>query len=351
MANSGKKITHEGELDLNGIKLPCYVLEDGTRILSARGMQTSLRLVDAEQGMAPAKIGGAAFTRFIGQNWFKELIISNERVEQFKAIVCYKGNQRINGYEATMLADFCDMMLDARNNGLLKYDRHRIVAAQCEILIRALAKVGIIALVDEATGYQYDREKDELQKILKAYIAPEILDWQKTFHDSFYREIFRLHKWNFTSNDIKKRPGVVGKYTNQFVYEMLPPGVLQKLRQVTPKSVNGNYIYKFHQSLTPETGREHLRNQLISVTTIMSISRSWQEFKDFFARKFGQTAINFDEPADEPTKDNSLPKSDFDNSLKGLLSVPPPNKDGKDKPDDEESDEQEPEEQEPEPVK
>ncbi|WP_179830321.1 P63C domain-containing protein [Spirosoma fluviale] len=261
-------------------------------------MQNSLKLVDVTTVSDTAKLTGAALTRFMGTKWFKSLIVNTNKLEHFKPIGCYKGNQRINGYEAVMLADFCDVMLDARNNGLIEKERQAVVAAQCEILIRAFAKVGIIALVDEATGYQYTREKNELQKILKAYVSEEILNWQKTFHDSFYREIFRLRKWNFTANDIKQRPSIVGKYTNQFVYEMLPPGVLQKLKQVTPKNANGNYIYKFHQSLTPETGREHLRNHLISVTTIMSIARNWQEFLDLFARKFGQTAIDFDDPVD-----------------------------------------------------
>mgnify|MGYP003561277120 CR=1 FL=1 len=52
--------------------------------------------------------------------------------------------------------------------------------------MRAFARVGITALVDEATGYQYERENDELQKILKAYISEELLPWQKRFPDIFY---------------------------------------------------------------------------------------------------------------------------------------------------------------------
>jgi len=54
--------------------------------------------------------------------------------------------------------------------------RQKIIADQCEILVRSFAKVGIIALVDEATGYQYEREKAELQVILKTYISEEILE-------------------------------------------------------------------------------------------------------------------------------------------------------------------------------
>jgi len=54
--------------------------------------------------------------------------------------------------------------------------RQEIIAEQCEILIRALAKVSIIALVDEATGYQRVRGEFELQKMLKAYISEETLE-------------------------------------------------------------------------------------------------------------------------------------------------------------------------------
>ena len=70
--------------------------------------------------------------------------------------------------------------------------------------MRAFARVGITALVDEATGYQYEREHDELQKILKAYISEELLPWQKRFPDIFYKELFRLNGWNYTVNGIKK---------------------------------------------------------------------------------------------------------------------------------------------------
>lgn len=70
--------------------------------------------------------------------------------------------------------------------------------------MRVFARVGITALVDEATGYQYDREKNELQKILKAYIAEDLLPWQKRFPDIYYKELFRLNGWDFTVNGIKK---------------------------------------------------------------------------------------------------------------------------------------------------
>jgi len=159
--------------------------------------------------------------------------------------------------------------------------------------MRSFAKVGIIALIDEATGYQYVRENNELQQILKAYVSEEILSWQKTFHDQFYKEIFRLKKWDFTAFGIKNRPGIVGTYTNQFIYSQLPKDVVEFIKDRTPKSETGGYKVRLHQSLTPDIGREHLRNQIIAVTTLMSVSRTWEEFKRLFERKYGQIELDF----------------------------------------------------------
>jgi hypothetical protein len=47
------------------------------------------------------------------------------------------------------------------------------------------ARVGIIALVDEATGYQEVRDHEALQEILKRYISEELLVWVRTFPMEF----------------------------------------------------------------------------------------------------------------------------------------------------------------------
>lgn len=80
------------------------------------------------------------------------------------------------GYDATILPNICDAVLAARDAGALRTDQLHI-AKQCEILVRGLARVGIIALVDEATGYQRDRTKDALAKILEAFIDKELQPW------------------------------------------------------------------------------------------------------------------------------------------------------------------------------
>jgi hypothetical protein len=290
------KITHEGEIKLGDSTIPCYVLEDGRRVLSGRSMQYALNMVDESQE------SGTRLARYLSQKTLEPFIYKNKTEDYFKPIVCYKGNSRINGYEATVLADICDAFLEARKHIELS-PRQQIIAEQCEILIRGFARVGIIALVDEATGYQYAREKDELQKIIDAYVAEELRPWQKTFPDVYYREIFRLRGWNFTVSGIKKRPGVVGRWTNKLIYEQLPKGVLQELKDKTPKTESGNYKTRFFQSLTSDIGEPHLQSQLNSVITLLQVSNNWEEFIEAFNRlvdrRRGQLELNVDDFSDK----------------------------------------------------
>lgn len=179
------QIKYEGTLDLGGFTLPCYVLEDGTRVLSGRKMQETLKVVDGN-------VSGTKLPQFLASSAFKPFIFNNKEAAHFEPIICYKGKQQINGYEATVLTDICEAVLSARRSGVKLTERQNIVANQCEILLSAFARIGIIALIDEATGYQNEREHFELQKILSAYISDEILKWQLTFTDDFYRQIYRL---------------------------------------------------------------------------------------------------------------------------------------------------------------
>lgn len=121
------------------------------------------------------------------------------------------------GYEATVLADLCDAVLEARKTVKLNYQQDHI-AARCEILVRSFARVGIIALVDEATGYQYDRARDALAKLLEAFVAKELQAWVKTFPADFYEQMFRLRGLDFPADTIK-RPQYFGVLTNDIVIQ------------------------------------------------------------------------------------------------------------------------------------
>lgn len=153
-------------------------------------------------------------------------------------------------------------------------------ADQCEILVRAFAKVGIIALVDEATGFQNVRGRDALARILEKFIAKEIRKWVKTFPADFYVELFRLRGWKFPTlpADQQKRPALVGMLTNNIVYERLAPGVLEELKRLTPRDDKGRLKTHYHRRLTEDLGHPRLREHLAAVIALMKASTTWDGF-------------------------------------------------------------------------
>lgn len=188
------------------------------------------------------------------------------------------------GYKAEILPLICDVYLQARDADALT-DSQKPMAVVADVLMRSLAKVGIDALIDEATGYQYDRDRDELQKILSAYISKEFLPWTKRFPDEFYIQMFRLKGWEYKG---KPKSPLVGKITNEIVYEQLPDGVLEELKRKTPKDeVSGNRTKRFHQSLTSDTGVPHLDKHIASLITLMRACDTWADFDKLYRKSFG----------------------------------------------------------------
>lgn len=178
-----------------------------------------------------------------------------------------------------MFVDLCKAYVDAKHEGVLKKDSQIAMADKLYAIMTAFAKTGLVAVIDEVTGYQYEREKDELQKLLSAYISEELLPWAKRFPDEFYKQMFRLKGWTYNG---KNRPQYVGKLTNQYIYDQLPDGVLEELKQKTPKSK------RLHQSLTEQVGVPHLDKQLQQTIALMKASDTWEEFEHLFNKAMGK---------------------------------------------------------------
>jgi hypothetical protein len=282
-----------GEIEIGQASLSCAVLEDGTRVLTQSDMMRALGrsrqakgrdYYDADVNM-PAFISAKNLKPFIP----KELGKTSSQIE-FKL----PSGQRAFGYRADLLPAVCEVYLKARDAGALVSSQEH-VAMQADMLIRGLAQVGIIALVDEATGYQRFRARDALSKILEEFIAKELQPWVPTFPDEFYEQLFRLRGLTFPRDKVK-RPQYFGHLTNNIIYKRLAPGVLEELKQSMPKTSSGNRKGALHQKLTPDMGHPKLREHLASVTTIMALSDGYEDFLDKLDRrhpKYGET-IQFD---------------------------------------------------------
>lgn len=284
MANILKSLA-DGILKIGDTELDVSVLDNGDRVITHSAVFRAL----GREPRGNSRID--QIPAFMDAKNLQSLISSDLQCLIKRVPYLDKNGKEKEGYKADILPLVADLYLKARDKEILTANQHD-TAKKAEMLIRSLARIGITALVDEATGYQYERERDELQKILKAYISEELLKWEKRFPDDFYKEIFRLNGWDFTVSGIKKRPGVIGKWTNTLIYNGLPAGVLQELKENTPKHA------RYHQRLTPDIGQPNLTAQIYKVIGIMQSSDNmqemWERFKKIKARE-QDDSVEFDE--------------------------------------------------------
>jgi len=268
-------------LKIGDIEIPCYILEDEKRVLYQRAMVTALGM---SRG-GSSKGGGDRLAIFVGGDRLKPYI-SSELLKVTKEPLKFKTptGQTAYGYEAETLAEICFAVLDAEKAGKLQKQQLHI-AKQCDILVKGFAIVGINALVDEATGYQQIREKRALAQILEKYIAKEYHAWTKTFPNEFYREMFKLKKWSFDPTSIR-RPSVIGRYTNDVIYERLAPGVLKELQIKNPTVKKGHRKRRHHQWLTGDVGHPKLREHIGGVMALMRASSTWDRFYRLLQRSY-----------------------------------------------------------------
>jgi hypothetical protein len=275
------KATHSGQLIIGDIRIPCFVIDNGARTVTTAGAVRAL-------GMRPGGIAGQLGV-FLSGNAISPFV-SKELLSRGRSpiVATIPTGAVAHLYDAMVIPEACKAVLAMRRAGVI-LPKQRHIAEQCELVLSALATVGIVALVDEATGYQSTRPGDALAKILEQFIHPELRPWAKTFPDEYYKQLFRLRGWSAKS--IKSRPGVVAKWTIDMVYDRLPPGVLEELRRVTPRDDSGHLKHRLHQRLTPQVGHPRLREHLHTVIALMRASSHWKGFKEVLNRALPKARI------------------------------------------------------------
>ncbi len=285
-ARAGKKplsqATHAGELKIGDLSIPCAVLDDGTRLLTQWGFYRAI----GRSGRPAAGWGSDVekVAPFLALDNLKPYVSSELAASKPIQFRVSRG-QKAWGYKAEFLPKVCEVYLKAREDGALLKSQLKFARA-CELLTRGLAHVGIIALVDEATGYQDDRAKDALAKILEQFIAKELRPYVKTFPTDFYKEMFRLRLWKWPDlpAEQRKRPILVGRLTDNVVYDRLAPGVKQRLKELVGRDDSGRLKHKMFQRLTDEIGDPKLREHLASVVALMKAADDWPQFMKMIDR-------------------------------------------------------------------
>lgn len=275
----------EHPLVLGDVEIPCYVLEDGTRVLSLRGLVSGLGISSGSTRSGESRISTFVEADVIKRHAKTDLTTALNTPIRF---LPPHGGRSAYGYPATLLADICEAVLAARSAEKLSPGQ-TAVANQCEVLVRGFARVGIIALVDEATGYQRDRAKDALAKILEAWVAKEIQPYVRAFPAEYYEEMFRLRGLPYPPDNPNFRPQYFGVLTNDIVYERLAPGLLEEIKKQAHKDQKKAHL---HRRLTQEVGHPRLKEHLASVVTAMKLSTDYGDFITKLNRvhpRFGDT--------------------------------------------------------------
>ena len=262
----------EGIAQFGDMEFRCAVLDDGTRVISGsefmrvmgiyRSGALSTRRGNDEELPLPLHLAFKNLRPYIMEDV--------ELVESLRTPIRYRdqGGSIGEGIPAQVLRRICNVWVRAQADRVLGPSQEKI-ADKAQILLNALADVAIIAIIDEATGYQKRRAQNALQAILAAYIAPELMPWQKRFPNFYYEQIYKVMGWKYDASSTL-RTAYVGKLTNKLIWDKLPPGVAEELRRLNPiDPTTGRRKRKHHQLLTDDVGHPHLQNQITAVTTLM----------------------------------------------------------------------------------
>ena len=285
------KATHEGTLPIGNVTLTVAVLENGQRIISqnavfkafGRPVRGGRNRGDQIEGKMPGLIDAKNLKPFI----------SNELMGVINPMIYidkYTGKEA-QGYDSSILALICEVYLDALkvhsvNKKPVLTSKQLPNAQAAEVLSRVLMKVSIIALIDEVTGYQNERVKDALEKIFNELLLEKAKKYVVTFPVDLYKEMFRLNGWDWKPENAQKRPGVIGKWTNDLIYDRMAPGLLEELERRNPKNEKGYRDHKHFSFLTDEIGEPKLREFFGGLKALMRANTTWRKFYDMVERAY-----------------------------------------------------------------
>jgi len=263
-----------GVLPIGEAELPVFVLNDGQRVISRTGAT----------GLLSDRKGGGNLENYLHVSALEKYIppdLSGLAVE----FTIHVTNKRVVGYSAETFLEICRAYVRALGDSALDTDRQKEIAVKASMFLAACAKVGLVALIDEATGYQYDRAADALRVKLKAYLAEEMRDWEKTFPDELWQEFGRLTNWK---GSVTQRPKYWGHLVTELVYTYLDPDVCKWLKENKPQPQKGR---NWHQWLTDQYGLRKLVQHIYTLIGVAKTCYSMRELRDKMAEMYGKTPV------------------------------------------------------------
>jgi hypothetical protein len=277
MSEKKKGLIHRGIIKIGDIEINCAVNEDGIRVISQTALNKAFSRPDGGAGRLPVIIDIKSLEPFISHDVAKR---ANNLIQV----------EEMKGFEAELIPDICEIWLKARDAGVLT-EKQLITAQRADIIMRALSKIGITALIDEATGYQYNRKSDALRFLLEQYIAEGIQKWIKRFPDDFFAQLDKIYQNEKTTS--RNRPMYYGRFINEYIYEPIEKGYVKEELNKINITDEGARKARFHQWLS-DVGVNQLTMQIGRVLGIMEDSKNLDECKLRLARQKGLTITEED---------------------------------------------------------
>jgi len=265
-----------GTLPMGDVDLPCFVLDDGRRVISRTGATSVLA----------GKKGGGQLEKYARASGVREYIPEDLHEKMIDFSIPEVVNKTVRGIDAETFLDLCRGYVRAlhENNDALTITQ-REMAWKASAFLASCAKVGLIALIDEVTGYQYDRAQDALRVKLKAFLAEEMRKWEKTFPDELWMEFGRLTRWR---GSVIQRPKYWGRLVIELIYEYLDPDVAKWLKENAPKP---RHRQNYHQWLSDQYGLKKLLEHIWMVIGMARACQNLRELKEKMAETFGRNLV------------------------------------------------------------
>ena len=262
---------YSGSLSLGDKPVDCYVLDDKNRVISMRATVKAI-----------ANDDNGDLLKYVGVKSLQPYIDSAGISSRFVEFTIPGNPNRAKGITAETFLDICSAYVSALTSGAPLTEKQRGIAINCSILLSACAKTGLIALIDEATGYQYEREEDALQVKIRAFISEELHAWEKTFPDELWEEFGRLTHWQ---GSLQQRPKYWGKLVLELIYDAMDPDVAKYLKENKPKPRHG---LNYHQWLSEDLGVKALTTHLNQVIGIAKTCNTMEELRHKVALYYGK---------------------------------------------------------------
>jgi hypothetical protein len=263
---------YKGLLNLGGTEIECYVLDSGQRVLSLRG---AVNLI--------ANSEGGSLGNYIGIDGLKTLIDKDLILGETQEFNIPGTQFKAKSINAERFIDICRAYVEALEKGLLKTERQKENAIRCAMLLISCAKTGLIALIDEATGFQYERAHDALQVKLMAFISEELRAWEKTFPDQLWEEFGRLTNWQ---GALHHRPKWWGKLIIELIYDTLDSDVSKYLKENKPTPG-----IRWHQQLTQNYGVRQLVSRCYEVIGVAKTCFTINELREKVGILYGKEPV------------------------------------------------------------